>query len=83
MAYYKYLDYLQEELPDQGPLYDRVFEPGVPAPVSGVYRCDMCWKSSPAIRSRPLPSFESGHVHSSPTDPIRWRLVVRADLVGG
>lgn len=83
MAYYKILDYLQEEQPDQYPLYDRVFEPGVPAPVSGVYRCDICWKSTPAIGSRPLPSFERFHVHSSTEDPIRWRLVVRTDLVGG
>ena len=77
MAYYKVLDYLQEE---QGPIYDQYHQAGTPAPLSGVYRCNICWKSTAAIRNHPLPSVEPGHEHDL---PMPWMLVCRSDLAGG
>jgi len=69
--YYKYGQYLNQS--DDGK-FDKVHEPGVATPHSGVYRCTNCGKECTSVVSHPLPP-QNHHQHPNRT-PIRWQLVV-------
>ena len=74
MALYRYAQYLMNS-------NDRAFvaihKAGVPAPHSGVYRCEGCGHEVASIEGNPLPP-ENHHQHIRSQGAIRWRLVVCA-----
>ena len=76
MAYFKYQRFLEQR---PGNEFDDLHEPGATAPLSGIYRCEICGRSATALHGRPLPGSEN-HPEHSDGEPILWRLIVEAHL---
>jgi hypothetical protein len=72
MAYYKHSNYLTKS---DHALFDKVFDPGVDTPYSGIYRCTVCGQEDTSVKDKPLPP-QNHHLHQPSQGPIRWRLVV-------
>ena len=64
--YVNYLDYAQ---------FDKVYEPGISAPSSGIYRCEGCGREAVSTITHPLPP-QNHHEHTVAQGKIRWRLIV-------
>ena len=71
MAYYKYLQFLDQ---NDHAAFDAVSSPGEPTPHSGIYRCEVCGQSVVSTLNHPLPP-QNHHQHPK-REAIRWRLVV-------
>jgi hypothetical protein len=71
MALYNHAKYLAV---DTGDLFDHLIEPGTPAPVSAIYRCEACGRECVAIHGQPLPG-QNHHQHNPPAN-IQWRAIV-------
>ncbi len=78
MALYKYSDNL---IYSNNRAFDKISNPGHPAPFSGIYKCVGCGKEIPSIAGHPLPS-QNHHEHTSSQETIRWKLIVYADHQG-
>ena len=76
MAYFKYQHFLEQR---PGMEFDDLHEPGAAAPLSGVYRCEICGRSTAALHGRPLPGLEN-HPEHPDGEAILWRLIVQAHL---
>ena len=54
--------------------FDKIYNPGVPAPHSGIYRCQSCKHEVASNKGQPLPP-----QHEIPhAGDIKWKLVVFA-----
>lgn len=74
MPNFKYADYFQK---NESPAFDNVLNPGVPAPNSGIYRCQSCGFEAACVSGRPLPPEHNCHQHGSNWSAVglvRWRL---------
>ena len=71
MASYKYPVYVTESASDA---FDKIYNPGVSAPWSGIYRCQACNLEAACNEGQPLPP-QNVHPHR---EPIKWRLAVYA-----
>jgi hypothetical protein len=71
MAHYKYSQFLQQL---DHVAFDQIHQPGIPAPYSGIYRCEVCGAEITEVVGRPLPP-QNHHQHPQ-RQPIRWRLTV-------
>ena len=78
MAIYKYAEYLKKS---EEAVYDNIYNPGTPAPFSGIYRCMGCHKEVASNQEEPLPT-QNLHQHTPAQGTIRWRLIVYADHRG-
>jgi len=74
MALYKYAQYVKV---NTDAIFDDIHQPGVPAPRSGIYRCEACGKEVASNQGEPLPP-QNHHQHAPSQGAIRWRLVVYA-----
>ena len=72
MALYKYTQVL---IPWNNAEFDRLYEPGMVASWSGIYRCEGCGKEAVHTVGHPLPP-QNHHQHTVGQGRIRWRLVV-------
>ncbi len=54
--------------------FDKIYNPGMHAPHSGIYRCQACGLEVASNEGQPLPP---QNVHPHPA-PIKWRLIVYA-----
>ncbi|WMY10965.1 hypothetical protein [Paraburkholderia phenoliruptrix] len=77
MAYYKNGNFLTQEF---GAEFDQLHPPGAAAPLSGIYRCEVCGGSAVSTRNHALPP-QGHHQHAAGTGPIRWRLIVKTHFV--
>ncbi len=75
MAIYKYSHYLKAS---QDQAFDKVHEPGVKTPHSGIYGCEGCGKEVASNQGNPLPP-QNHHQHQPQQGRIRWRLAVYAE----
>jgi hypothetical protein len=55
-------------------IFDPLYPPGILAPVSGIYRCEVCGQECTHVSIRPLPP-QNHHQHPQ-NQPIMWRLLV-------
>ncbi len=74
MAEYKHPHFLKQT--KDGALFDSLNDPGAPAPLSGIYRCQSCGHEYVSQQDQPLPP-QDHHVHSG-HQLIQWRLIVAA-----
>lgn len=79
MAYYKYAHFLHQEDEEA---FDLAYEPAATVPISGIYRCTGCGKSTTAVKDKHFPAHGTPQ-HGPAQDRIRWQLVVRSHWVGG
>jgi hypothetical protein len=75
MAVYKNANYLRQ---DDDKAFDHDYNPGVSAPLAGVYRCMGCHREIGIAQGHTLPPQEH-HQHTAAQGHIRWRLIVWAD----
>lgn len=79
MALYKHPQYLDDS---DSRAFDLLHHPGNIAPNSGIYRCEVCGAEAVSEKSKLLPTRDH-HVHTEELGPIKWRLVVLAQPIGG
>lgn len=79
MALYKHKQHLHDS--DHG-AFDLLHRPGISAPNSGIYRCEVCGAEIVSEKSRLLP-LKNHHLHAEEPGPIQWRLVVLVESRGG
>jgi hypothetical protein len=72
MALYKYSQYLTQTTANA---FDNLFNPGVPTPHPGIYRCETCGHEIASVLGASLPP-QNHHMHAGNLGPIRWRLIV-------
>ena len=72
MATYKYSKLLEHS---EHPAFDKIHEPGDPAPASGIYRCPGCGREATCNKRNPLPP-QNHHQHEVNQGKIRWQLIV-------
>ena len=72
MAFYKYPQFLAQMDHVE---FDKVYNPGVITPWSGIYRCLGCGKEAISTFSHPLPP-QNHHQHTLQQGSIRWQLTV-------
>jgi len=76
LAKYKHANFLAKS---EDAEFDKVHQPGIAAPFSGVYRCPGCHREIASNEGEPLPP-QTHHAHNQQTQgAIRWRLIVYAD----
>ena len=71
MANYKYPQFLSQS---NHQAFDELHRPGVPAPHSGIYRCEGCGVNEVSTHLNPLPP-QNHHQHTILQGPIVWRLI--------
>lgn len=54
--------------------FDQLHHPAAPAPLSGIYCCQVCGHEAVSTRYHPLPP-QNHHQHAN-FAPIQWRLIV-------
>lgn len=74
MASFKYEDKLHRSF---GLIYDQELNPGMAAPLPGIYRCVSCGDEIAIAGGHTLPS-QNHRQHGLLQMPIRWQLVVSA-----
>jgi hypothetical protein len=74
MSAYKYPQFLR---PDGGDAFDQLYHPATLAPLSGIFRCNVCGHEAVSTRGHRLPP-QDHHVHPQ-RQPILWRLAVMSD----
>ncbi len=79
MALYKHKQHLHDS--DHG-AFDLLHRPGISAPNSGIYRCEVCGAEIVSEKSRLLP-LKNHHLHAEEPGQIQWRLVVLVESRGG
>ena len=72
MALYKYAQFMEQTADNA---FDKVFEPSIATPYSGVYRCEGCGREVASVFPHALPP-QNHHQHTAAQGRIRWRLVV-------
>lgn len=72
MALYKYGEYLGQS---QDNAFDEHYQPGSPAPRSGIYRCENCGDEVASNAGDPLPP-QNHRQHDPNSGPILWRMIV-------
>jgi len=72
MALYKYQDFIT---PSNDDAFDKLCEPGSPAPWPGIYRCHACGHEIAIAQGHLLPP-QNHHQHRPGLGRIQWRLVV-------
>jgi len=78
MAYFKNGKYFT---PDQSGDFDKVHNPGVPTPYSGIYRCEVCGREAVSTKNHPLPPEHHAANMLVPHQPTRWRLIAASHPV--
>jgi hypothetical protein len=74
MAAYKNADFFTQQT---GPAFDFLHKPGMPVPVSGIYKCSGCGDEIACNKGDPFPP-QNHHQHRDPRMFIRWRLIAAA-----
>lgn len=74
MAIYRYEEFLAKTGNEE---FDKLHQPGAPAPYSGIYRCMGCGREVASNEGQPLPP-QNHHQHTTNQGAIRWRLIVYA-----
>jgi hypothetical protein len=72
MAAYKYSQFLSHWTSDE---FDQLYEPGMKAAWSGIYRCHGCGREVVHTTDHPLPP-QNHHQHTTGQSAIRWCLLV-------
>lgn len=77
MALYKYA---QDVASSNSDAFDKLYDPGITTPHSGIYKCNVCKYEVASIEGRPLPPpTDSNHGGWNCTPgSVRWRLAVYA-----
>lgn len=76
MAQYKHGQFLQQS---NHAAFDVEHQPGAIAPDSGIYRCTNCGDEYACNKGNPLPP-QNHKQHPPNTGPIRWKLLVFAQV---
>ena len=75
MALFKHANTLTKNDSDE---FDKIHNPGSPAPFSGIYRCMGCSFEVASNEGQPLPPHNHHH-HKVPNVAVRWKLAVYAE----
>jgi len=75
MAIYKYEKYLTN---NGNAEFDKLYNPGVTTPHSGIYRCMNCHREVVSETGKPLPP-QNHHAHTQAQGAIVWKMIVFAD----
>jgi hypothetical protein len=76
MAYFKHSTFFTQ---DNSPEFDKLHNPGITTPFSGLYRCHQCGTEADSTKGHPLPP--EHHARNAPHQRTRWQLIAAAHPV--